>query len=255
MTAGTPNLKTALGGIPDTLVEELIAAYTEVLRNYREQRWEPAELNGGKLCEVVYTILRGHVDGSFPAQSSKPANMVDACRALEKADSNKFSRSVRIQLPRMLVAIYEIRNNRGVGHVGGDVNANHMDATCVLHMCQWVVAELVRHFHATTTAAATEIVDSVVERVVPLIWSVHGKHRVLDTSFSMKEKTLLLMYQRSGAVLEGDLFAWVEHSNPSVYRRDVLRTLHKEKLIEYDGNAKRATISPKGIALVERELL
>lgn len=255
MTGTTANLKAALGGIPDALVDELLDAYTEVLRNYREQRWEPAELNGGKLCEVVYTILRGHVDGSFPTHSSKPANMVDACRALEKADQNKFSRSARIQLPRMLVAIYEIRNNRGVGHVGGDVNANHMDATCILHMCQWVVAELVRLFHATSTTAATEIVDSIVERVVPLIWSVDGKYRVLDTSFSMKEKTLLLMYQSPGAVLESDLCAWVEHSNPSVYRRDVLRALHMGKFIEYDAATKRATISPKGMAIVERELL
>lgn len=255
MTAGTTNLKAALSGIPETLVDELIAAYTEVLRNYREQRWEPAELNGGKLCEVVYTVLRGHIDGSIPTHSSKPPNMVDACRALEKADQNMFSRSARIQLPRMLVAIYEIRNNRGVGHVGGDVNANHMDATCVLHMCQWVVAELVRLFHATTTTAATELVDSIVERVVPEIWSVDGKYRVLDTSFSMKEKTLLLMYHSPGAVLESDLCAWVEHSNPSVYRRDVLRALHAAKLIEYDADAKRATISPRGIALVERDLL
>ena len=44
----------ALGELPDALREELIGAINEVERNYREGRWEPAELNGGKLCEVVY---------------------------------------------------------------------------------------------------------------------------------------------------------------------------------------------------------
>lgn len=86
-----------LAGLPGTLRAELLAAYAEILRNFRERRWEPAELNGGKLCEVVYTILKGHVDGKFPLNSRKPANMVDACRALEQATNH--SRSIRIQIP------------------------------------------------------------------------------------------------------------------------------------------------------------
>lgn len=245
-----------LGALPAGLRSELLDAYAEIVRNYRERRWEPSELNAGKFCEVVYTILRGHVDGTYPQKAAKPANMVDACKALEKADQALYSRSIRIQIPRMLVAVYEVRNNRGVGHVGGDVNANHMDATCVLHICQWVLAELVRIFHTTTVSAAAEVVDALVQRIVPVIWAIDGKYRVLDTSLSMKEKTLLLLYHHSGAaVSESDLCAWVEHSNPSVYRRDVLRQMHTQKLLEYDGHAKRVTLSPKGVALVEQTLL
>src|SRR6267154_5938231 len=133
----------ALGGLPPTLRAELLSALGEIVRNYREHRWEPSELNGGKLCEIVYTILRGHVDGSIPPHGTKPGNMVDSCRALEKADAKRFSRSVRIQIPRVLVALYEVRNNRGVGHVGGDVNPNAMDARLVLESSKWLVAELV----------------------------------------------------------------------------------------------------------------
>jgi hypothetical protein len=100
------NSTSVLGGVPMTLRNELLRALNEVLRNYRELRWEPAELNGGKLCEIVYTILKGHIDGRFPSRASKPPNMVDACKALEKSDSVKFSRSVRSQIPRMLIALY-----------------------------------------------------------------------------------------------------------------------------------------------------
>lgn len=244
-----------LGAIPDQLRSELLAAYTEIVRNYRERRWEPSELNAGKFCEVVYTIVRGYIDSAYPTNASKPSNMVDACKALEKADASKFPRSIRIQIPRMLMAVYEVRNNRGVGHVGGDVNANHMDATCVLHTCQWVLAELVRIFHTTTVDHAAEIVDTLVERVVPAVWLVDGKYRVLDTSLSMKEKTLLLLYHHSAAVSETNLCAWVEHSNPSAYRRDILRQLHTQKFVEFDATTKRVTLSPKGIALVEEDLL
>src|SRR6266705_5334189 len=98
-----------LGQLPKGLRNELVSAYGEVVRNYRERRWEPSELNGGKLCEIVYTVLRGHVDGRFPSKASKPANMVDACKALEQSNA-RLPRSVRVQIPRMLVALYEIRN-------------------------------------------------------------------------------------------------------------------------------------------------
>jgi len=67
-----------LGGIPGSLRNELVGVYNQIVRNFRESRWEPSELNGGKLCEVVYTILRGYVDNSFPTKAAKPRNIVDA---------------------------------------------------------------------------------------------------------------------------------------------------------------------------------
>src|SRR6266480_4618833 len=87
-----------LARLPKSLRDELLVAYAEVLRNFRERRWEPAELNGGKLCEITYSILNGHVSGVLPKRSSKPKNMVDACHALESAPAT-FPRSVRVQIP------------------------------------------------------------------------------------------------------------------------------------------------------------
>ena len=53
----------AFSGLPDGLREELLEAFDKILRNFRERRWEPAELNGGKLSEVVYCFIRGFADG------------------------------------------------------------------------------------------------------------------------------------------------------------------------------------------------
>lgn len=241
-------------GLPDRLRDELILAYGEIVRNYMEHRWEPAELNGGKLCEVVYTILKGNVDGRYPAKASKPSNMVDACRALEHAGAS-FPRSIRIQIPRILIALYEVRNNRGVGHVGGDVNPNQMDATCVLYMAKWIMAELVRIFHDIDAPTATKTVETIVERVLPMVWEVGGRKRVLDTTTTMKQKTLILLYRSTGPVAERDLLDWTEHTNSSMYRRDVLTPLHKDKLLEYDRKTSLVHLSPKGAAFVEENLL
>jgi hypothetical protein len=242
-----------LGALPAGLRDELVRALNQIIRNYRENRWEPAELNGGKLCEVTYSILRGYVDGNMPASASKPKDMVTACRAFENAPTS-FPRSVRILIPRTLMALYEIRNNRGVGHVGGDVDPNHMDAVMVLGMSKWVVAELIRIFHQVDTATATAAVDSLIEREMPVIWSVDGKKRVLDTGLGRKDKTLLLLYSESEPVSEADLVSWLETPSAAAYRRDILRPAHEARLIEYDGDVKTAQLSPRGIRYVEDKL-
>ena len=240
--------------LPDELRSELFSAYKKLIRNFRERRWEPAELNGGKLCEVVYTILHGYIVGVFPNKSSKPRNMVDACRELEQAPGT-FPRSVRIQIPRMLIALYEIRNNRGVGHVGGDVDPSHMDALCVLEMAKWVMSELIRIFHNVSTEKATYAVESIIERILPIVWEIGGKRRVLNPEMSMKDKSLVLLYHCMTPVSETELVDWVEHSNVSVFRRDVIRPAHKKKLIEYDPVARTIQISPRGIDYVETSIL
>jgi hypothetical protein len=243
-----------LGQVPAGLRKELLDALAEITANYVAHKWEPSELNGGKLCEVAYTILRGHVDGRWASEATKPRDFKSACLDFEAVDKKRFPQSVRITVPRLLMALYEIRNNRGVGHTGGDVGPNHMDATLVLGGGKWVVAELVRIFHNVTTAEAAEIVDGLVERIIPGVWVIGSARRVLAMNLRMKDKTLLLLYGPSAWVTEADLLAWTEHSNASVYRRNVLLPMHRARLIEYDAVGKRAHISPLGIGHVEKEL-
>jgi hypothetical protein len=250
-TFSTDNL---LASISPSLRNELITTYNQIITNYREGRWEPSELNGGKLCEVVYTILRSYVDGTSPVRSAKPPNMVMACHELESV-SGTFPRSVKIQIPRMLIALYEVRNNRGVGHVGGEVNPNHMDATCVLYMSKWIVSELVRLFHNVDIETAEITIEAIVERMLPTIWKVGEKLRVLDVTTTMKEKTLLILYNSTTPLREQYLFNCVEHSNSSTYRRDILRSLHSDKLVEYDASTKVVHLSPTGVIYVERTIL
>ena len=109
-----------------------------------------------------------------------------------------------------------------------------MDALCVLQMSKWIVADLVRVLHNVDVDEAAELVEALVERETPLIWEVDGVRRVLDTSLSMRDKTLLLLHASDSPLAERDLFRWIEHSNASVYRRDVLRKAHKARLVKYE---------------------
>ena len=253
-TATALSPTSVLSGIPAGLRDPLLGSFATIVRNYREGRWEPSELNGGKLCEVIYSILKGHVDRIMPSRPSKPRNMVDAAKTLENADPGVFPRAVRIQIPRLLVALYEIRNNRGVGHVGGDVDPNRMDARIVLEMAKWMLADLVRVFHNLDTATASSIVDVLIERTVPIVWEVGQLRRVLDPRLTMRDQSLLLLYATPTPVKDRDLFQWVEHSKFSVYKRDVLLPVHKARLWEYDQASGLVHLSPTGVTEVETKL-
>ncbi len=244
----------AFGTLPATLRTELLDCYRSILRNFIESRWEPSELNGGKMCEVVYCILKGYIDSTYPSKATKPVNFVDACRALEQASASN-SRSVRIQIPRVLIAVYEIRNNRGVGHIGGDVNPNHLDAYFVLSSVKWILAELVRLYHSISMAEAYATIESIIERTSPIVWEIDGQKRILNPKISKRNQTLLLLYHQPEGVLESNLLNWTEYVNASIYRNKILKVLHSERLVEYNEKNRTATISPRGIIYVEETLL
>ena len=245
-----------LKDIPSSLRSELLHEFDKMLRNYSEMRWEPSELNGGKFSEIVYTILKGYIDGSYPTSASKPRNFPESCKKLENADLTKTPHSFRILIPRLLPGIYDVRNNRSVGHVGGDVDPNRMDATIVVEMGKWILAELVRVYHGTTVSQAQSVVDRIVEKTIPILWDLpDGRIRVLNPTLSMRDRTLVVLYKLyPDSISEADLVRNIEHSNASVFRRDILRTGHKRALLDYDEGTREIRLSPKGIREVEENI-
>lgn len=247
-----------LAGLPSGLRSELQQAFDSISRNYVERRWEPSELNGGKFCEVAYSIINGLVSGAMPAVASKPSNMAVACRALEQTPANSArpgDHSIRVLIPRMLIAIYDVRNHRNVGHVGGDVDPNHSDATAVYMMASWVLAELIRIYHGVSTDEAQNIVDALVERKIALIWQTGDKKRVLDHAMPPKDQALALLYSSVSEVSAKLLTDWIEYSTVGNLRAQVLKPLHDKRLIEFDRESDQARISPKGVEEVETRIL
>ncbi len=239
----------ALGVVPAGLRDPLLKEYESIVQNFMERRWSPSELSGGRFSEIVYTILDGHAKGAYAAAPAKPPNMVEACRKLER--NGHVPRSFQILIPRMLPVLYEVRNNRNVGHVGGDVDPNHMDALTVLSMSNWVMAELVRVFHSVSVDEAKELVDSLVERRVPLVWQDVDVKRVLDPDIRLNDQILLLLASATGRVSVADLMRWTDYKEAKkAYFNRLLRKMHAARLIELSGDGVTAQILPPGSAVV-----
>jgi len=241
MTMVTPD--TALSAIPDGLKKPLLEEFTQIVNNFMERRWGPAELSGGRFCEIVHTILHGHAQGTYAASPVKPPNFVNACRALE--NNSGVPRSFQILIPRILPALYEIRNNRNVGHVGSDVDPDFMDSSAVLAMASWIMGELIRVFHGISTAEAQTIVDNLAERRIPLVWKSGDIRRVLNPDLSLKDQVLLLVSSASARVTADDVFIWTGYGKRSYFNR-LLRQLHDQRLIEFHQATAEVEMLPPG---------
>lgn len=241
---------TLFPSIPVGLRNDLQDRFNDIVKHYYERKWEPSELNGGKFCEAVYTVLEGYATGTYRSTAYKPRSVESACQQL--AQHTTTPDSIRLSIPRAIIALYDIRNRRGVGHVGGDVSPNHMDAMYVLASAKWILAELIRVYKGVSTGVARQAVEELSERDIPLIWSSSDAKRVLINGLNKKDETLLLLYSSdSGSSTEKELLRNTEHSNGTYYRRDVLVPAHKKRLWEYNKTTGVVTLLPPGVKAAE----
>jgi hypothetical protein len=247
-----------LASVPTGLRTPLVERFREIGKNFYEGRWAASELDGGKFCEVAYWIVHGALSGTYEASPTKPSNLHKKCQELENLSTTSGrvgDRSLRVHIPRALSVLYEFRNNRDAAHIGGEVNANFMDASAVFSLASWIMAELVRVFHLTTTEQAQRAVDALIERRHPLIWENGSMRRVLDAGMPKADQVLALLYGQESGASESDLITWTEYSNASVFRAKILEPLHKTRKIEYDRKERKVLITPLGGADVERRVL
>ncbi len=252
--AASPSGPAVLGGLPAGLRQELVEELNKIERHFRQGRWEPAELDGGRLCEIVYSIVKGQLDGAMPDRAYKPADLVGAIKALEKTPATAGPRSLRVTIPRVLLGIVEIRNDRDVGHVGGEVPSSLMDATYVVSGAKWLVAELIRFYHQVDTTVATDFVEALIVRETPAVWSVADVKRVLVPGLSMRDRVLLLLDSTPGAVADTELWRWTAYTNLSVFRQKVLAGLHDDGLVHFDRRTGLVHLSPVGSRYVASRL-
>ena len=153
----------------------------------------------------------------------------------------------------MLPALYEIRNNRDVGHVGGDVDPNFMDASYAVATASWIMGELIRVFHALDPRDARRAVDDLTQLKTPLVWIDEEVRRVLDPSMKLADQCLLLIASAGKTANLAKLALWTETSNRT-YLRKIIITLHKARKIEAAKPDESIRLLPAGAAAV-RELL
>ncbi|MFH1775029.1 MAG: hypothetical protein ABH839_00005 [Chloroflexota bacterium] len=237
---------------PPDICDALIDSYIEIKEQYYLNKLEPSELNGGKFVEACARLIQQELTGSYVPINEHIPNMAKVLRDFENSDKTKKD-SFRIHIPRLLLSVYTIRNKRGVGHLGGDVNSNLSDATVLAAASDWVLAELYRIIYTVSLDEAQGIVNNLVRRKMPIVCEIKDVRRVLDPRISYRDQTLILLYSVYPNVMtDEELVNCLEYGNPSRYRSNLLINLHKDRLIEYSKDFS-CTILPPGIVYVEQQ--
>lgn len=249
------NLESLLPRLPSVLVAELQKNWQLLQRAFSEGRHENVELAGGKICEALMRVLEWFDSGRqqyTPLNKALP-NFEKQARGFEgKAE---LADSLRFHVPQVMTAVYTMRNRRGSSHVGSEVDPNLMDGRFVLSAVGWLLAELVRLENVTSPEQAGRAIEQLTRPKVPLVWETGASRRILDNSLSHKDQMMALLYSNHPRpVSERDLVEWIEASNPSVFRRDVIRPAHRARLVEYNQEARTVQLSPAGLVYVETKI-
>lgn len=235
---------------PEDLVNSLIESYTNLKNNFLINHFKASELEGGFFVESVRRIVEIELFGTFIPIGKNLNNFHD--QELKRYEQGIGDESFRIHIPRVLKAIYNLRNKRGVGHLS-KVNPNKMDAAFIISSCDWVLAELVRINSTLPEEECQLLITNLIQRKIPLIYENGVVQRVLLIKLSIEQKVMLLMYQNENKLSEEQLLLYTEYQNKTRFKNQILKKLHRERMIEY--SSPLCELTPLGIKEAERILL
>ena len=240
--------------LPLELVDALLTSYSEIRQNFLLGNHEPSELNGGKFCEACYRIIEYETNnGNYTPLGTEIRDLIGHFRRLEQIPAANALDSYRIHIPRVLTIMYSTRNQRGVGHIGGDVNPNSADSALLMSCADWVLAELFRVYYQCPLSDAQDIVNALVQRPLALVHDLGNVKRVLLPSLRHRDQTLLLLASvHPQAATVDQLITWIEPSGKSQYVSKVLRVLHNARLIELSSSG-QCVITPIGLKYIDSQ--
>jgi hypothetical protein len=177
-------LDAALANVPAEFRNRIIKSYLELKSRHAENKHDAAGLSAGKFCESVVRLLQHELNKTVIPFGQRIRNLSDECDSFANVPRAVGNESLRIVIPRAVSLLYTLRNKRGIGHVGGDIDANAIDGTTIARVADWVVCELIRIYHKLSIEEADALVSSLASRDIPDVWEVAGKKRVLRTDLS-----------------------------------------------------------------------
>lgn len=235
------------------LVHELLEAHSEAKRNFYLGGLRLSAVEGGRFCEAAFRLLEYETRNKkfTPLTRSLPSTdklILD----LSNLDGSKYNDSIRLHIPRSLRLVYDIRNKRDTAHLGDGIDPNLQDATLVIGVLDWVLAEFIRLYHDVPANEASKIVDGIVKRVAPVVQDFGGFLKILNPKLQVSEHCAVLLYQRGedGATYD-ELDKWARPKMRANLRRTLDALVEKKDHAHFDGS--RYFITRSGELYVEQE--
>jgi hypothetical protein len=221
----------------------MLVAYEQAKENYYLGGLRLSAVEGGRFCEAAYRILQQRAFGAFDPLGT-PLDTEQCARRLAASPAASVPPSIRLHIPRALRVVYDVRHQRDAAHLADGIDPNLQDATLVVGILDWVLAEFVRLYHNVSANEAQATVEDLVTRNAPVIQDFAGFLKVLNPDLSASDPCLVLLYQvgSQGATLQ-QLDEWARPPMRANLGRTLSRLVNDRVLVHFDGTRYRITRS------------
>lgn len=146
-----------------------------MVADYQQSHWADSSAKAGKFIEAVVKALWVYAGETVPkGKQFSVGNIID--RLQQKPTSANTPDTIKLTVPRACRFAYEIASNRGARHDADEIDANEMDATTVVGICQWIPSEMVRFSQkGLDLNDAQTIVEGLMRRKFPLSEEIDGR--------------------------------------------------------------------------------
>lgn len=219
-------------------VNSVIGHYILCIQKFEEGDWETSLTKAGKFIEATIKLLWVFAGNSLPAKQKEFKATIFAQKIINQVNTAIITDdSIRLQIPRASIFVYDITSNRGGRHDSDEVNANEMDCSTVLLVCSWILAELFR-FSAKNLISIEEIkkiIDSLTERKYPIFEEIEGRIYVDNKKFkSVPECSLLILYKvYPERISRDDLINCLKRHN---FKQSAIKLKRLSSYLDIDGN-------------------
>ncbi len=234
------------------LVTELLDAHAEAKRNFYLGGLRLSAVEGGRFCEAAFRLLQDITEKKHTPLGKTLPKTDKLIADLANLDGSKFNDSIRLHIPRSLRLVYDIRNKRNAAHLADGIDPNVQDATLVVSVIDWVLAEFIRLYHNVPANEASKIVNGIVKRVAPVVQDFNGFLKVLNPKLGVSDHCDVLLYQRgeNGATYD-ELEKWARPPMRANLKRTLDGLVDKKDHVHF--GAGRYYITQRGQLYVKKK--
>src|SRR5574341_898272 len=156
-------------------VEAALDYFVRAVEAFQQQDWEKTITRVGKLIEAILKALYVSTGQAVPRGRLFKVDKV--LQGLEQTPQGAHHDSIRLTIPRACRFGYDIASNRGARHDPDEVDPNMMDATILIGVGAWILAEMVRVAQRGKMNAdrAARLVDRLMAPRYPVIENIEGR--------------------------------------------------------------------------------
>lgn len=239
--------------LPPDLARALVRQYVRLKQRAWSGDDEGVQESGGKVAEHALRGARHLAVLPLTGLREEIRDMAAEVRALENLPKAQADDAVRVVIPRVIAALYTLRNKRSGGHTASEVDPSRADAALTEGIADWLMAEFFRIGTKLPLDQAEAAVQALVERRIPAVYKVGAYRRVLKSDLAPPAEIMTLLYAEASGATVSELQSWTGIPRTSLNRH--LDKLEEQRLIrmETEGRTKRGYLLPTGQRRVEEE--